>query len=87
MHSDIAFDEPLTPSILSDPSHPFVKSLLYIYSMQTFIYSELNAASRNKDKSKLKFYGPFASALGFIIHCGNKKSASLNKVFTVYRGL
>ena len=39
--------------------------------METFVYKEMNKTSRMKDESKIKFYGPFASALGFIIHCGN----------------
>ena len=68
------FNKPLTPKILSDANHKFVRNLIYIYSMETFIYSEINKASREKDVDKIKFYGAFASALGFIIHCGNKKS-------------
>ena len=84
----VDFKKPLTPKILSDPNHKFVQTLLYIYSMESFIYSEMNKASRKKDKTKIKFYGPFASALGFIIHCGNMKSCSeLGKKFVVYRGL
>ena len=39
--------------------------------MESFIYSELNRASRTKDESKIEFYGAFASALGYIVHCGN----------------
>ena len=66
-------DKPLTPSILSNPQHEFVKTLVYIYSMQSFIFSEINNASRSKDVSKIEFYGAFASALGFIVHCGNHK--------------
>ena len=61
--------------------------MIYIYSMQSFVFSEMNKASRMKDESKIKFYGAFASALGFIVHCGNKRVAELKKVFTVYRGL
>lgn len=64
-------DFPLTPEILSNPNHEFVKTLIYIYSMQSFVFSEMNKASRKKDKSKIEWYGPFASALGFIVHCGN----------------
>ena len=47
----------------------------------------MNKASRTKDESKIKFYGPFASALGFIIHCGNKKHTDFDSNFMVYRGL
>ena len=49
---DIAFlgslDKPLTPRILSDPNHKITKHLLYIYSMQSFVYEELNKACRDK---------------------------------------
>ena len=67
----IELEKPLNPKILADASNPFVKSIVYIYSMQSFVFSEMNKASRMKDESKIKFYGAFASALGFIVHCGN----------------
>ena len=41
--------------------------------MESFIFKEINKASRIKDIDKVKFYGPFASALSFIINCGNSK--------------
>ena len=69
------FSKPLTPKILSDPDHPFVKTLLYIYSMESFIFREMNRASRMKDTSQIKYYGAFASALGFIVHCGNQNGS------------
>ena len=68
---EAAFEKPLSPTILADPSNPFVKTMIYIYSMESFVFSEMNKASRMKDESKIKFYGAFASALGFIVHCGN----------------
>ena len=61
--------------------------MMYIYSMQSFVYAEMNKASRLKDLTQIKYYGAFASALGFIIHCSNKKSIKTDKNFTVYRGL
>ena len=66
------FKKPLTPKALSNPNNDFVKRLVYIYSMESFVFSEMNRTSRMKDTSKIKFYGAFASALGFIIHSGNK---------------
>ena len=67
----------LTPEILSNPNNEFVKILMYIYSMECFIFSEMNRASRNKDIDKIKFYGPLASALSFAVHSGNKKMSEL----------
>ena len=80
-------NKPLTPKILSDPSHKLVQTLVYIYSMQTFIFTEMNKASRAKDIHKIKFYGPLASALSMIIHSGNHKNTGLPAQFSVYRGL
>ena len=53
MVKDIDLNKPLTPEILSNPNHGFVKTLLYVYSMQSFIFSEMNRASRRKDAEKI----------------------------------
>ena len=66
-------DKPLTPAILADPNSKDTQHYLYIYSMASFIYPELNRASRKKDQSKIKFYGPFAAALSYIIYFANMK--------------
>ena len=71
MVEEVEMSKPLTPKILTDPKHKFVRTLIYIYTMETFIYKELNKASRTKDVDKIKFYGAFASALSFVIHHGN----------------
>ena len=55
--------------------------------MESFVFSEMNRASRMKDDSKIKFYGAFASALGYVIHSGNFENTNLEKEFTAYRGL
>lgn len=77
----------ITPELLADPTNGFTKMIVYIYSMETFIFKEMNMASRRKDESKIKFYGALASALSFIVHCGNQKHTDLGENFTVYRGL
>lgn len=45
--------KPLTPKILSDPDHVIVKTIVYIYSMESFIFHEMNKTSRTKDESKI----------------------------------
>jgi hypothetical protein len=42
MIEDLDMDKPLTDEVLSDPNHKFVKTMLYIYSMQSFVFKELN---------------------------------------------
>ena len=82
-------DKPLTTKILSDPEHKVVKHILYIYSMESFIYEDLNRVCREKDKTKIKFYGAFAAALSFIIYSANQNRISnkLHRVTTLYRGV
>ena len=87
MVKNLNFKKPLTPSVLANPHHSFVKTLMYIYSMECFLFHEMNKASRSKDFDKIQFYGPFAAALSFIVHCGNKKQTRLSRELTLYRGL
>lgn len=86
MVKNVDFRKPLTPKILSNPNHEFVKTLIYIYSMESFIFQEMNLTARTKNIDRINYYGPLASALSFIVHCGNKQNTDLSKEFTVYRG-
>ena len=69
---DQDLDKPLTPKVLSNPEHRAVRHIMYIYSMESFIYAELNRVCREKDKSKIKYYGAFAAALSYIIYSANQ---------------
>ena len=60
-------DKPLTHNILSDPNNKITKHILYLYSIETFIYADLNRASREKDVTMIKFYGAFSAALSYIL--------------------
>ena len=86
---DDDMDKPLTPKVLSDPEHRTVKHIMYIYSMESFIYTDLNRVCREKDKSMIKFYGAFAAALSFIIHSANQNKIEnkLQDATTLFRGL
>ena len=66
-------NQPLSEAILYDPDHLVTQTLIYIHSMETFIYGDMKKASLNKDIKKVKTLGPYAWALGMIL---NK---SLNK--------
>ena len=50
-----------------DPTHPVTQTLIYIHSMETFIYKDLKKASLNKDIKKVKTLGPYAYAIALII--------------------
>jgi len=55
--------------------------------MESFVFKEVNKASREKDLSKIEYYGAYASALGHVIHAANaKRQDKLANKFTVFRG-
>ena len=82
-------NKPLTPKILRNPQHKITKHILYLYSMESFIYGDLNQACREKDESKIKYYGAFAAALGYILNNANqqRKNGKLSNTTILYRGL
>ena len=86
---DEDLEKPLTQKVLSDPEHKAVKHIMYIYSMESFIYADLNRVCREKDNSKIKFYGAFAAALSFIIQSANQNRVEdkLDETTTLFRGV
>ena len=56
----------LTDEELTDPNGVVCKAILFLYSMETFIYRNVNAGTRNQDHSKISSLGPFAFALSWI---------------------
>ena len=81
-------DKPLNSRILSNPYHPITKKILYIYSMESFVYSDLNKACRSKDETKIKSFGAYGAALSYIIYFANKRRQDklIGKTL-LYRGL
>jgi hypothetical protein len=53
--------------ITNDPEHQDVKAILFLYSLESFLYPRLNRISIEKDKSSIDTLGPFAVALTKII--------------------
>ena len=46
--------------------------------MESFIYSEINLAIREQDKSQIQYYGAFCSALSYILYSANKQKQIKN---------
>ena len=49
--------------VLSNSDHIVTKTIIYIYSMESFVYKKVNESSRNQDKTKISTLGPFAVLL------------------------
>ena len=64
-------EKPLTQKILADSTNSITKLILYLYSMESFIYTDLNRACRSKDSHAIKYYGAYSAALSFIIDNAN----------------
>ena len=71
------------------------KLIMNMYSMESFLYKELNRASRDKDQSKVATLGPYAYVLAKILQ---RMNPAINKGedfvfdkrapgFVTYRGL
>lgn len=72
----------------SDPDHKDVKTCLFIYSMESFLYKRINQISREKDISSIETLGPFAVVLGRIIEQAQRNRIDkINGPFEVYRGI
>ena len=56
-------DVELTEHMLADANHDVTKAVMYLYSMETFIYTAINRASREQDKTKIETLGPYAVLL------------------------
>ena len=63
--------------------------ILYIYSMETFVYHDLNRVCREKDTNQIQYFGAYAAALSYIIHAANnnRKEDKLTGKTLLYRGL
>ena len=59
-------DKPHDYKILHDSDHKVTQTLIYIHSMETFIYGDMKKASLNKDITKIKTLGPYAWVMRII---------------------
>lgn len=67
-----------------------MKSLIRTYTVESFLYKDLNDTCRNKITSNIQLFGPYASALSLIINCGNKinkKELTFGGDQYAYRGM
>lgn len=54
----------------SDPDHKDVKAILFLYSLDSFLYVKLNQISREFNDSAVDTLGPFSVALKRVIDSG-----------------
>jgi hypothetical protein len=66
-HLTAAFNK-VDEHMLFNADNIITKTIIYIYSMESFVYKELNKASRLQDMSKVPTLGPFSVLLGQIVY-------------------
>lgn len=55
--------EPIDIAALSDADHPTTQAVFQILSLEFWLFTEINKASRGKNSSKIQSLGPFAALL------------------------
>jgi len=60
-------DEIIELDNLKDPVHPYSKAIFRIYSMETWLYQEINKANRDKNQLMVTNIGPFAAVLSLCL--------------------
>ena len=68
---DFPMNKPLSLEILHDTNHFITRFLVYLHTMQTFLFQDLKDASRLRDESKILTLGPYALCLSFILAKSN----------------
>ena len=64
---EIDHNAPLNTYILSNPDHPVSEIILYLYTIDSWLFSQINSGSREGDQAKIETLGPYAKAFGRII--------------------
>jgi len=54
-----------------NPNSKLVCFMLFIYSMETFLYSAINKAQTSEDVNKIDSLGPFVKILDLILYKAN----------------
>jgi hypothetical protein len=71
-------DAPLNFDDIILPDNPVNQLILYIYTLETFLFGELNNASRNADETKIDTLGPYARILSQILLNSSSKRTDLD---------
>ena len=65
-----------------------MKTILFMYSLECFLFKRMNRASRDKDSSAIKTLGPYAVAISKIINSVQQKRLDKRVgQFTCFRGM
>lgn len=74
--------------VTSDPEHPHVKAILFLYSLDSFLFYRINQISRDKDTSAIESLGPYATVLSQVINrIQAKRYDKIVGKFICYSGL
>lgn len=84
---DSNIDLQIDKNELLDPLNPITTTMLFLYSLETFIPELINKASREKDQSKVKTLYPFARVLHQIVSVSNaNRDDALHGEIVTWRG-
>lgn len=73
--------------VTDDPQHKHVKAILFMYSLESFLFKRINQSSRDQDLDAIETLGPYAVALSKVINQVESKRKSIEGKFVCYSGL
>ena len=71
-------DEPIQENTYSNPNNPFVRFILYLFSMETFIKDEVFRAQSKGDLTKCETLGPYLIVLNQIFAASPRNRTDIN---------
>lgn len=77
--------EPIPYHVLTDANHPTTSALFQIYSLEFWLFNEINKASRAKDNKKVSTLGPFATILSVALDHAQKSRQSYLSESMIYK--
>lgn len=85
-------DEPISEDEIRNPNSNIVLLIIYIFSLETPVYSILNKACREGDESKKDTLGPLSCALFMILSRASENRIDKNgnllpHKFDLFRGV
>ena len=71
------WDEQLDEDEMTDPENNLVRLILYIYSLDSFLFSAVDYALKSGDMSKTSTLGPYAKILGSALRSASERRKDL----------
>merc|ERR1712070_205965 len=77
---DIDMDAPITMEMIRDPDHEVIQFILWLYTLDAFLFADLNEGSKEGDMAMIDTLGAFAAVFGTIINYSARNRTDIPKL-------